>query len=668
MENTSENVFTNEEQDIIARSKAAGCYMQAPNGQPTNLNERQWVQVRTGAFKAWFGDWEKAARIKKLYNARPVEITGNEIAPGGDLKQYKKNALEYGKNLRGEYTNKDTNTPISLTGGNSRGGIREILQHDYKDKEHLQSIAAIPRIIEDSIFIDELPNEDVGKYPGIKSFSYYVCELKIGGSNYTVKAVIANQYNGIRYYDHRLSSIEKSELLSIIPTIQKAGIESNLLLSNFKDKRLFSILQTNSSKVVDENGEPLVVYHGTSLSREQEGHKTRFRIDDDWVIDVTDAPFHTFRGGAYGGLIFTSFDEGKASSIGSIRSMELPDDENGEEQWTEVSYVYDLFANARKPFDVKDGNAVREVLDELGENITAYDFYLGLELPVSREDAEKMLAGGNSWRIVETPTMQKVIRAKGYDAIRSMDEGVECLAVLAPNQLKAAGKYLYSERNTGAFSPDIDDIRFRQVYHGSPASFEHFDRAFTGTGEGAQAYGWGTYVTEVDAIAKRYAAIGIKRGNHITYDGEPLSSVLDNEYYFEGVWRVWKRQILSSTDVDSLKRNISSVYMDGRAAGTYSRRRRHSSSRKRICFPTSMPAGYALNCHATFIQWKFRKATGRTTCDGSLRYRRNSKDKYSCNCEKSIYFSPVLQAIFGMASPMYGTVARSSMAFWTICS
>lgn len=102
MENTSENVFTNEEQDIIARSKAAGCYMQAPNGQPTNLNERQWVQVRTGAFKAWFGDWEKAARIKKLYNARPVEITGNEIAPGGDLKQYKKNALEYGKNLRGE--------------------------------------------------------------------------------------------------------------------------------------------------------------------------------------------------------------------------------------------------------------------------------------------------------------------------------------------------------------------------------------------------------------------------------------------------------------------------------------------------------------------------------------------------------------------------------------
>ena len=100
------------------------------------------------------------------------------LQPVMNLKQYKKNALEYGKNLRGEYTNKDTNTPISLTGGNSRGGIREILQHDYKDREHLQSIAAIPRIIEDSIFIDELPNEDAGKYPGIKSFSYYVCGVE----------------------------------------------------------------------------------------------------------------------------------------------------------------------------------------------------------------------------------------------------------------------------------------------------------------------------------------------------------------------------------------------------------------------------------------------------------------------------------------------------------
>lgn len=160
------------------------------------------------------------------------------------------------------------------------------------------------------------------------------------------------------------------------------------------------------------------------------------------------------------------------------------------------------------------------------------------------------------------------VREAGYDGLVGYDEGVKYIAVMSPGQLKDAYE------NTGAFSTSNDDIRFRQVYHGSPASFGHFDHAFTGTGEGAQAYGWGTYVTEVKGIARKYAAIGIKRGNHITYDGEPLSPVLDNEYYFDEVWRIWKRQILSSTDVDSLKRNISSVYMDGRTTSAYSGRRK----------------------------------------------------------------------------------------------
>lgn len=39
-------------------SKKEG-WMKAPNGKDTNLDERQWVQVRTPSFKEWFGDWEK---------------------------------------------------------------------------------------------------------------------------------------------------------------------------------------------------------------------------------------------------------------------------------------------------------------------------------------------------------------------------------------------------------------------------------------------------------------------------------------------------------------------------------------------------------------------------------------------------------------------------------
>ena len=33
-------------------------WMKAPNGEPTNLTEEQWLDVRTPNFKAWFGDWE----------------------------------------------------------------------------------------------------------------------------------------------------------------------------------------------------------------------------------------------------------------------------------------------------------------------------------------------------------------------------------------------------------------------------------------------------------------------------------------------------------------------------------------------------------------------------------------------------------------------------------
>ena len=46
----------------------------------------------------------------------------------------------------------------------------------------------------------------------------------------------------------------------------------------------------------------------------------------------------------------------------------------------------------------------------------------------------------------------------------------------------------------------------RIVYHGSPAKFEHFDHSHMGEGEGAQSYGWGSYVTEVEGIGRSYAA------------------------------------------------------------------------------------------------------------------------------------------------------------------
>ncbi|MDR1160983.1 MAG: hypothetical protein LBK45_01465 [Tannerellaceae bacterium] len=49
-----------EMEQIKQRSIEDGTFMKAPNGKDTNLNEQQWLQVRTEAFKKWFGDWESS--------------------------------------------------------------------------------------------------------------------------------------------------------------------------------------------------------------------------------------------------------------------------------------------------------------------------------------------------------------------------------------------------------------------------------------------------------------------------------------------------------------------------------------------------------------------------------------------------------------------------------
>lgn len=51
--------------EIKKKAIADGTFMKAPNGKPTNLNERQWLQVRTKAFKEWFGDWEKGLIVQQ---------------------------------------------------------------------------------------------------------------------------------------------------------------------------------------------------------------------------------------------------------------------------------------------------------------------------------------------------------------------------------------------------------------------------------------------------------------------------------------------------------------------------------------------------------------------------------------------------------------------------
>lgn len=186
----------------------------------------------------------KSESLAKLRQAKPIHISGTEIEVSDDLKQYRRNVMEYGKGLRGSYINKDTGQEIDL----SRASITEVLHHDLSKPEHLQSIAAIPQIIENATYISTLPNEDVAKNPTVREYEYYVAGLNIGGIDYTVKAAVGVGKDGSRYYDHKLTQIEKGKLLSLLDRLSNAGAsEANSPLSAVNDKRLLQILQADNS-------------------------------------------------------------------------------------------------------------------------------------------------------------------------------------------------------------------------------------------------------------------------------------------------------------------------------------------------------------------------------------------------------------------------------------
>ena len=74
-----------------------------------------------------------------------------------------------------------------------------------------------------------------------------------------------------------------------------------------------------------------------------------------------------------------------------------------------------------------------------------------------------------------------------------------------------------------------DGAKEHRVYHGSGAEFDHFDHSHMGEGEGAQAYGWGTYVTEVEGIGRTYAESARKKPTYL-YGGKEMPSDEFHDY------------------------------------------------------------------------------------------------------------------------------------------
>ena len=154
-------------------------------------------------------------------------------------------------------------------------------------------------------------------------------------------------------------------------------------------------------------------------------------------------------------------------------------------------------------FETKNGKIVTIRLSNHNAKVSNFDVNNeadGISIVVSPKKSEGITYDGNA-HVVEYY----------YDAIqlRRVDGKPLADIVRSIKQALYSGEF---EDTTGlAERQEVnaeDAVRYNKVYHGSGANFDHFDHSHMGEGEGAQAYGWGTYVTEVEGIGRTYANAG----------------------------------------------------------------------------------------------------------------------------------------------------------------
>ncbi len=258
----SENQYNAEEQSIIDNAKRDGTYMKAPNGKPTNLNERQWAQVRTKAFKQWFGDWEFTARAKAIESLEPIKVEAHSMARD-ELKEI------YG------------NLPSVTKGDKKISFYGSAFGKNYRDGGlFAKAVPVLDNVLDNAVLAFSETDNRAGKqrpdgsthkkHPNIDSYDNYVGKVEIDGKDYYVRFTVTNEKNQSGVHSQFVSDVTlysntATSLSGLDSSLQSRGTYDGIVdakLADFLEKAKEA--EENSSKVVDENGEPLVVYHGTN--------------------------------------------------------------------------------------------------------------------------------------------------------------------------------------------------------------------------------------------------------------------------------------------------------------------------------------------------------------------------------------------------------------------
>lgn len=249
-----------EMQDIKRRAIADGTFMKAPNGKPTNLTERRWLHVRTENFKNWFGKWDTV-------NTFNTDIDTSEVDVVPDDKLWKER--EDGKHLDEKGNWKSNKT------------LRFYLKGD-------------PREGRDSKGYFELVKDE--------EFGQYSVHFKTNNGRHGSDVAASTREERAKLYKALIQAIPDGATVSTWGEVSIGGVgaldkvgrdltkvgEREVTSKETGEKINIPVYQKGKgvSKVIDENGEPLVVYHGSP--------NNSFKVFDQSKGEATKTPEGTY--------------------------------------------------------------------------------------------------------------------------------------------------------------------------------------------------------------------------------------------------------------------------------------------------------------------------------------------------------------------------------------
>ena len=392
--------YTKEEQEILknAPRNSKGKLLVKPGGPISNLNKKQYAQVRTKAFKEWFGDWETANNL--LANLNKVD---NSLV---DVEQHYK--------LWRKDKTKGNNTLRIYLKDHSKGYFELV-----KDQE----------------------------------FGMYSVHFKTAreGGKYNSDATISTKEDRKTLFKELVKLIPEGAQVSTWGELSEDGIkglnnvgrdftkvgEREVTKKSDGSKVNIPIYQKGEgvSKVVDENGEPLVRYHETNKNI----IKFDVNISDNGHGDI-ETPIGVFT-------------KENSNSIFDNKNIQMP-----------------IFVKAN---NILKFNTRKEAYNYFSKHIKSYKEKAEYIKYLDNDDPFSIVSE-NSYEIEEDvkkliTNYLKEFRFDGFELVN--DEGISSLGlstvhtviVFSPNQLKSAAD------NIGTFDANNPDIRYSKTELITPA-------------------------------------------------------------------------------------------------------------------------------------------------------------------------------------------------------